>query len=202
MRIKGANFKSHDIHGRQLREEFCKINSYINPQLRIPWIKLQIFRLHLDILISKNAFEKDRFLFYSMYVLRRGRAGFLDLVSHEEDVLFPGVQKIYDDPRTYAAANDGQYCKQYLKSAVHHFAKSPFDRRTSSSRSPNIEALWNGPVGFLSGHTDRIVTFRLPHCVQTNRRWRGMCIIVMSSVNRSSSNVKTFEFGQTRPAAQ
>jgi len=24
----------------------------------------------------------------------------------------------------------------------------------------------------------------------------------MSSVNRSSSNVKTFEFGQTRPAAQ
>src|SRR3954469_10923049 len=137
-----------------------------------------------------------------MYVLRRGRAGFFDLVYHEEDVLFPGVQKIYDDPRTYAAANDGQYCKQYLKSAVHHFAKSPFDRRTSSSRSPNIEALWNGPVGFLSGHTDRIVTFRLPHCVQTNRRWRGMCIIVMSSVNRSSSNVKTFEFGQTRPAAQ
>ena len=90
------------------------------------------------------------------------------------------------------AANDGQYCKQYLKPAVHHFAKSPFDRRTSSLRSPNIEALWNGPVGFLSGHTDRIVTFRLPHCVQTNRRWRGMCIIVMSSVNRSSSNVKTF----------
>src|SRR3954454_3109103 len=142
MRIKGANFKSHDIHGRQLREEFWKINSDINPQLRIPWIKLQIFRLHLDILISKNAFEKDRFLFYSMYVLRRGRAGFFDLVYHEEDVLFPGVQKIYDDPRTYAAANDGQYCKQYLKSAVHHFAKSPFDRRTSSSRSPNIEALW------------------------------------------------------------